>query len=97
MIQRSLALAVFGVAALALGLGCSNPNKKVEVKVTMDDTPLADALVSFTSDTGASASGMTDATGMCKLKSGTKEGVLAGDYAVTITKTERPKGEGMDP
>src|SRR5262245_21836999 len=91
MIRRFALMPVLGAAMLALGLGCNTGFKKVDVKVTYDGQPLDGAMVVFTSDTGQLASGLTDAAGVCTLKSGNnKEGVPPGTYAVTISKIEKP-------
>jgi len=90
MIRRFAGMAVLGATMLALGVGCGSGHKKVEVKVTYDGQPLAGAMVVFAADNGQLASGLTDAGGMCTLKSGVKEGVPPGTYAVTISKLEKP-------
>jgi hypothetical protein len=72
---------------------------KVEVKVTLDGSPLADAMVSFTNDAGKSANGQTDSSGIAKMAmTGAdkgKGGVEPGSYAVTIEKREKPDIENV--
>jgi len=94
MIRCYAATAVLAAATLCLGVGCGQAAKKVQVKVTMDDKPLAGAAVSMTpqSGSGQPAAGVTDDNGICVLRSGTTEGVLPGDYVVTIAKFEAVSG-----
>jgi hypothetical protein len=101
MIRRYAAMAILASAILGLGLGCSSGGKKVQVKVTMDDKPLAGATVTFIPQTGSSlsASGLTDENGLCTLKAGNSDTVPAGEYQVTIAKVEAVSGmpTGDDP
>jgi len=95
MIRRFAALAAFGAALVVTGLGCGSGLNTVEVKVTLDGSPVPGAMVSFASDSGKSAVGQTDANGIAKLnmvnaKPG-KTGVEAGTYTVTFEKPEIPE------
>ncbi len=97
MIRRYAGLAIFAAVVMGSGLGCSTSANKVEVKVTYDGQPLSDAMVSFSSEGGKGASGLTDASGMCKMSmtdaAKGKEGVESGTYNVSVVKTERPELE----
>lgn len=86
-------------AAVAIAAGCKGGSKlntvPVTVKVTLDGAPLADATVSFLSESqtdavSSTAFGKTDAEGVCKLQTldGSKmaEGAKPGKYQVTIAK-----------
>jgi hypothetical protein len=99
MIRRLAALTVLASAILGLGLGCSSGTSKVEVKVTLDDQPLSGATVVFSPDSGTAVppSGLTDDKGMCRIKSGNSDSVPAGNYSVTISKTDSFGGTSGDP
>jgi len=89
---------LLGLAALvAMLTGCSQGTTALQdgaaqtsVTVTMDGNPVEGASVSFTPIAGGrSATGRTDETGtadMCTTNTG--DGVLAGDYLVSVVKTE---------
>jgi len=88
---RSLALTlVLGAAVFACG--CGGRVTTVEGTVTLDGKPVEGATVSFipVGEKGQSANGFTDATGKYSLTTGTgkKKGALAGEYKVTVTKSE---------
>ena len=69
----------------------------------MDNEPVADATVTLVKEgkdqDAGSPTGMTDSSGVVKIKTGEKDGVSPGKYKVLVTKIEKPKGvsEGGDP
>jgi hypothetical protein len=96
--------------SLVCWLGCGGGSldvKAVTGRVTLDGSPVADALVTFipASEGGMYASGMTDQGGIFRLNTNAAQarpggGAMAGDYAVTIAKQERPAavpGASSDP
>ena len=99
---------LFLTAVLLLFLGCSgqDPTRPVDlpplipctVTILSDGQPLADAQVSFHSDDPAfkwSPGNTTDANGTTQMVTyGRFFGVVAGEYAVTVSKLER---ETFDP
>src|SRR6185369_10826892 len=72
---------------------------KVECKVTLDGSPVEGATVVFHPEgdnkSALQANGLTDAQGVCVMKTGDKDGVRNGKYKITVTKTKSPV-EGMD-
>jgi hypothetical protein len=54
--------------------------------VTYKNAPLAGATVVFVPDSGPTASGMTDSSGVFKLSSGGRPGAAVGKSKVTVTK-----------
>lgn len=92
---RVCALAALAVCWLGCGAGGLDVNV-VRGSVTLDGSPIADALVTFipVSQGGMYASGMTDENGTFRLNTNAGNarpggGAVEGDYAVTITKRER--------
>jgi len=90
---------MFGSLLLAsLMAGCGPGYSQVEVKVTLDGAPLEGATVSLVPKDGsnAGASGITNSSGVATMKSTSdKSGVLAGEYIVTVAKTEVMADPGM--
>lgn len=79
-----------------VGLGCGPSMSKVEVKVTLDGSPVQGATVIFYPEGGemteVNPTGQTDANGVCFLKTGNKEGAKPGKYKATVTKTSGVQG-----
>lgn len=109
MASRSLRFFVL-MAAAVCWCGCGGgdlPVNLVTGQVTLDGEPVADALVTFIplAQGGMYASGMTDQGGMFRLNTNAGSarpggGAMAGDYAVTVAKQERPAaipGASSDP
>lgn len=100
---------VVGMAILAsagCGGGSSGPKMPtfegeaipVSGVVTLDGTPVEDAAVTFTYDGQApsgfiNGTGKTDSTGKYALQSGSKMGVPAGRYKVTVSKLATKDGK----
>lgn len=83
-------LAVFAVAAV----GCAKPSSgglPVKGQVTYNGTPVQGASITFVSPAGgAPGFAMTDAEGKFTVRSSQGEGLPAGSYQVTVTKTDAP-------
>lgn len=81
------------VLSTILGLsvvGCSPGSIPVSGTVTLDEAPLAEAFVSFTpAKGGRPVSTTTDEAGGFRLDSTAAQGLLSGEYKVTISKTQR--------
>jgi Carboxypeptidase regulatory-like domain len=76
----------------ALAAGCGGP-VHVEGKVVRDGKPLAGATVIFLPvGEGQEAGDVTDKEGGFRLKNPQKEGVLPGEYLVTVSKKVWPPG-----
>jgi hypothetical protein len=101
--KRLLCAALLAAAATLpfVGVGCGPKMSTVECKVTLDGAPVEGAQVTFVPQDrdGLSASGITDSSGVCVMRTGSdKESVRAGKYKVTVSKSKYSgKGEGMDP
>lgn len=81
-------------AVLITGCGDGSALTTAEGTVTLDGKPVADAGVLFTPVKGGQpATGTTDATGHFKVRMANQDGVMAGEYLVTITKNET---QGVD-
>ena len=101
--RRNVAWGVIAVAAFALG--CGNGLARVEGIVTLDDEPVRGgdgvrATVFFhPADGGSAAVGLVDETGRYELKTGAETGVSPGEYAVTVTATQKvmPRSGGGTP
>jgi len=99
--MKRLLCAAFLLAAVAVpfvGVGCGPSMHKVECKVTLDGSPVEGATVVFLpdgDDKALQASGLTDATGSCVMKTSDKDGVRPGKYKITVTKGKPPIA-GMD-
>lgn len=95
---------VFSLCFLSLAtclMGCGGDKKlyPVEGVVTLDGDPLEGATVTFTRE-GATASGLTSASGKFKLLTAGQEGVPEGTYKVTVTKLAKATATidpGSDP
>ena len=85
------------LALLACVAGCgkrgsSLPTQYIEGMVTLDGTPVDDALITFTpvvKEGGVAATGYSDATGKYTLTSvggDPQRGAIVGDYIVTVSK-----------
>ncbi|MDR1477796.1 MAG: carboxypeptidase-like regulatory domain-containing protein [Planctomycetaceae bacterium] len=97
MLKNKILCVCLVTAAIVLLAGC---NKKtaiktdiVQGKVTMDGSPLADAMVTFspTGNEGKVGTGTTDASGQYKLQTllgNPDAGTTSGDYIVTVSKQE---------
>lgn len=87
-------LGLIGVGALALA-GCNSSGlpagaAAVEGTVTLNGTPVSEAVVTFRSDTGSAAAGQTDEQGVYRLSSADiPGGVTPGIYQVTVKKMEK--------
>ena len=85
------------VAALALaGVGCGD-QVKVRGVVTLDGNPIKGAVVTFIPEGGGGqpASGITQKDGSFRLETlKENDGVLPGNYKVTVTYTEGAKATG---
>lgn len=99
-------LAIFFIAGCSAGtVGGPDLSKLVPVSgiVTLDDKPLADALVTFDPRTAAGfhgAVGRTDQSGKYELETDagngkTKKGVIPGSYNVTLSKFTKADGTPM--
>jgi len=91
---RSLCLLTWAAMVLA-GTGCGPGESSVSGVVNMDGQPLDHATVMFhpTTGKGKTASGLSDSNGSFKLS----EMLPAGEYAVTVSKTEGPMSGGDKP
>ncbi|WDI41043.1 carboxypeptidase regulatory-like domain-containing protein [Bremerella sp. P1] len=85
---KSRGLSLLGMLAVVLVLGCQQNGNLGDVSgvVSLDGTPLADVVVSFTPKTGGRASiGQTDAEGKYRLIFSTTElGAQLGEHRVEI-------------
>jgi hypothetical protein len=84
---------VWVAAVLMAGSGCGGSGKPVKTDglVTLDGKPVAGATVTFhpAAEGGRMATGLTDADGVFQLQTFAEaDGALAGDYKVTVIKTE---------
>ena len=80
------------LACAALAAGCGGP-VNVEGKVVRDGKPVAGATVVFLPEgEGTEAGDVTDKEGGFRLKNPQKEGILPGEYLVTVSKTVWPPG-----
>ena len=98
-IKLSLIAVAAGVAMAISGSGCGPGYSKTEFKVTLDGVPVAGATVLLTpadDTTTQSASGLTNAEGVCAVTSLGKSGVPKGNYKVTVVKTAGVKDAGME-
>jgi len=79
------------VVAFFVTLGCSGENHgtvPVQVTVTHRGAPVAEAVVTFISQDGLAASGVSDANGVATLQTGEGfRGIFPGEYSVMVTKT----------
>ena len=93
--MKRLLCAALLVAAATLpfvGVGCGPKMTKVECKVTLDGQPVEGATVTFVPEDkeGLTASGLTDANGVCVMRTGSdKESVRAGKYKITGVTPEK--------
>jgi hypothetical protein len=97
MLRSTLFAACFiGTVALT---GCGSGYSPVSGTVKLDGAPVEGATVTFVSEDGSRTySGFTDASGNFSLQSGEKPGALAGNYKVTVVKTQAvPGAENMAP
>lgn len=96
---RTICGSLIVVVVVGVLLGCQRTGgpatEKVSGKVTFKGQPVAGAIVTFApkSPGAKAAAGTTDASGRFRLTtSGAGDGAVAGSYAVTVIKPERPKG-----
>ncbi|HUQ68519.1 MAG TPA: hypothetical protein VM165_03290 [Planctomycetaceae bacterium] len=108
-VSRRCAVCIAGVIGLSTCIGCSGgpkipPTHAVSGKITYQDKPLAGAEVGFVSSGDnkdvLAARGVTNDSGEFKLSTyvdaqHTVSGATAGDYAVTVSKTETMDQEKM--
>lgn len=80
-----------GATLLIVSSGCSNKLPDVTGVVTLDGEPLPTNEATLTTvtfspqfDGGSIATGFTDENGQYRLSSGTKRGVVPGEYAVAV-------------
>jgi len=76
--------------------GCSSELPTGEGVITLDDVPLADARIVFQSPDRPMAVGKSDKQGRYSLNTGSQEGVLPGDYTVTISAYETRQAGGVE-
>ena len=98
-IDAQLRVVVLLVCGIILCDGCSSgPDDVPETgtvtgTVTLDGTPLAEALVIFQPESGRTSSGTTDATGKYELDyTSTLKGAKLGKHTVSITTFKAPEG-----
>jgi hypothetical protein len=88
---------VVAIALCACASGCGYD--KVQFKVTQDGEPVSGAtviLVPADSSATLSASGFTNAEGICSISTLGKSGAPRGSYKVLVTKVEARAGGGPD-
>ncbi|NBV46766.1 MAG: carboxypeptidase regulatory-like domain-containing protein [Planctomycetia bacterium] len=102
MIRRVFTLGVVAGLGLAVGCGKAADTRPKRVpfsgKVTLDGTPIEGATVVLApeSGSGAAASGMTNAEGVCAFTTyESRDGAVPGRYLVTVAKTEFPEGRAL--
>jgi hypothetical protein len=89
--RRSILPFAFVLLPFSL-LGCGGP-VDVQGKVTLNGKPLAGAMVVFIPVNGGPEAGdFTDEEGNFRLKGTKTEGMLPGEYRVTVSKKEWPPG-----
>jgi hypothetical protein len=96
MVRKTLTLA--GLLALAGLIGCGGMNT-VEGEVTLDGTPVSGATVTFIPQdpNGLAGSAITDSSGRFTVTAGgTKKGLPAGTYKVTVVKSQAADAGGPD-
>jgi len=94
MFTRTLGTLALGVL-LIVATGCGQKYVPLNGVVTLDGTPVAGATVTFVTEDGKSAAGLTDASGNFTLSSAGESGLLPGTYKVVVTKFPNT-GEGMN-
>jgi hypothetical protein len=91
-LQKSFPGSLVGCLALALA-GCARGPVPVEGKVTMNGKPVAGATVVFIPEQGGPEAGaQTDDEGRFRLTGTKTEGIMPGEYRVTVSKKEWPPG-----
>jgi hypothetical protein len=101
-LTRRLSVAIVMMLVCGMtGCGASAPDlpKLAAVKgvVTLNGSPLANAIVEFYPDVGAPSSGKTDAEGKFALKySQGQDGAIIGNHRVKVTETVELAGGGGD-
>ena len=95
--MAALCVAVLGIAGCGEGAGGGPKLHPVKGTVKYKGAPLANATVSFISDSGHVSTGVTDAQGQYSLMSGGRTGAAAGSYKVTITKLAQREGAVANP
>ena len=102
MSSRLVLSLLFGCFSLVI-LGCGPPTIKtvpVTGKVTLDGTPVPEAVVTFIPEQGPLAQGKTDAGGAFTLSLTVGErppaGAVPGNYKITVQKT-KSSGISFDP
>jgi len=97
IVARS-ASAVLALAVLA-SVGCGNGLTPVEGKVTLDGVPVAKGTISFIPADGKGTTCFAEVqpTGTYRVHLGHDEGMLPGQYEVTITATEIPEATKANP
>jgi hypothetical protein len=91
-LPRKGALVLAGLLFL-LAMGCGDRRVGVEGKVTLDGKPLSKAMVVFRPEAGGQESGdVTDDDGSFRVKGAQADGLVPGQYKVTVSKKEYPPG-----
>jgi hypothetical protein len=86
------AAAVLGGCLVLAGSGCGGP-VTVTGRVTLDGQPVENAQVFFRPlDGGPGAGAVTDAEGRFRLEGTKADGLLPGEYKVTVSKKAYPPG-----
>lgn len=83
------------VLELAAAAGCGREYSPAEGTITLDGTPLSGATVIFQSPDLPLATARTNKTGHYQVETGGAQGVMPGEYVVTIAAYQKSKA-GMD-
>jgi hypothetical protein len=91
-----LSLVLFFVTFVLQGCGGSGAGASVSGVVTLDGQPLSNVVVTFHSEGGGVASGVTNEQGAYQLRSSVQEsGTVPGNYRVSVDPL--PPGDDVDP
>jgi hypothetical protein len=88
-------LLTISVAGLIASTGCGNSEfSTAQGIVTLDGTPLGDAMVIFIAPGKPLATARTNEDGEFQMETGSVEGVKPGEYIVTVTAYQKSKTNG---
>jgi hypothetical protein len=97
---RNLNVLAFTLLTVLLLNGCSSGDLKlgsVSGTVTLDDQPLAGAVVEFQPATGSPSEAVTDSSGKYTLKyTARKPGALLGNHRVYISRSTKTGADGQE-